>query len=176
MPPPVSPTPAPPTPAPAPTPPTPPTPAPPPGQASLALATCDATDPRQQWVFSGEDGGEPGRLSAASNTSACLDARAGPRPPVRLGACAVGSQDNHTLWSWSSAAGRFGSVARLGCLVSAHGRLCNMCLDANKREFGSGVDLFDCKDGDGNQGWAYDEAQGAGLVRHKARGLCLAVL
>jgi len=163
-----TPTPAPPTP---PTPPPPPTPPTPPG-SGLALAACDASDQRQQWTFSGEDGGEPGILSAASNTSACLDVHGGPKPPVALGVCAQPASQE-TLWTWTSLSGAFASVQQLPCLVHSHGKACSRCLDASEKSFGNGVDLFDCKPKESNQVWAFDAAAGAGLVRHKQIGLCL---
>ena len=155
---------------PTPVPPTPPTPVPPPGQASLSLASCDATDPRQQWIFTGEDGGEPGTMSPASNSSACLDVRGGPTPPVKLGACAEPAPSD-TMWTWSSVTGQFASVEQLPCLVKSHGKTCHMCLDAYKGE--DQVGIFDCKSGDANQRFVYDEAAGAGPVRHEKLGRCL---
>ena len=46
-----------------------------------------------------------------------------------------------------------------------------MCLDVAAADTHP-VDLFDCKPGDSNQDWSFDEAAGAGAVRHGGR--CLA--
>jgi hypothetical protein len=169
-----SPTPAPPTPPPTPKPPSPPTPPPaptPPG--ALTAQTCDATSASQQWTFSGEDRGEPGTLRPSSDPSLCLDATAGPTPPVMLSKCDSSSGGSRAgtapsgkfMWTFNSTTGHFTSTVKFKCMVKSHGTECNRCVDVGKR-YGKKVDLFDCRTDNENQKWSYDPAKGAGLVHH----------
>jgi galactosylceramidase len=128
-----TPVPAPPTPSP-PTPPTPPTPPrptpspPPPGpKGTLSVGPCahPATS-AQQWVFSGEDGGEAGTLKSAANASLCLDA-ASSKPPVHPAPCAPQGSKAAALqqWKWDSKSGQLSSVEKQPC--QAHSKKGEEC-------------------------------------------------
>ena len=151
---------------PSPSPPAPPTPAPPPG-FGLALAACDVSDPRQKWVFSGEDGGEPGNMKSLSNTSNCLNAVVPKVTPVKMSPC---NGDADLSWVWTSTIGQLRSVVTVGCHVAAHGKLCHQCLDVESKG-DHAVDVFDCRQGDSNQVWTFDEQAGAGPIKHGGRCL-----
>ena len=152
----------------------PPTPAPPSGPG-LSLATCNASEPRQQWTFSGEDRGEAGTLRPSANSSACLDASVRElRRDVPLRHCrgtaethgGTTSEASSQSWHWNSTSGRLSSVLRPPCHVKKHGVNCSRCLDQLQNHPGV-VDLFDCKS-DANQVWEFTVTSGASPMRHAA--------
>ena len=159
-------------PSPSPLPPSPPPPGPNPTGRGLVVAACNAADPRQQWTFSGEDGGEAGTLRASSNASLCMDVTRYLAKRVLLGLCST-TTDQAQMWTWSSSAGKMASVCSPTCHVASNGHggtSCHQCLDDDHV---GGIGLFDCKSGDGNQLWTFNPAEGASLLQKKGDGRCL---
>jgi hypothetical protein len=168
--PPPPPPPQPPSPPPGPAPPGPPAPH---RGAGLALVACTNGDPRQLWVFSGEDAGEPGTLRPSSNLSRCLDSQNAVLRPSQLVECSTPRQDD-IQFTWSSTSGAFSGVETRACQVSSHGKTCHFCLDAEKQAGGPAVGLFDCKPHDSNQVWKFDASAGGAPIRWKANtNLCV---
>eukprot|EP00039_Didymoeca_costata_P005498 m.81976 g.81976 ORF g.81976 m.81976 type:complete len:841 (+) comp12845_c0_seq2:72-2594(+) len=157
----------PPSPPPSPPPPGPAPPTPPKG-SGLALAACDSSDPRQQWVFTGEDKGEAGYLKALADPTKCVNPL-GPKTPVVPVSCQ--QESSGLLWNWNSTSGQFSSVNKGSCREpTKSGQQCNMCLDVMMKN--NHIDLFDCEPDHSNQEWKYNEAQGAGVIQYR-RNLCL---